>query len=249
MTGFAAVLTDPQAQPAPAAAFLAARPGFSARSAADFLRLNPGYLGRALTLPAAKELAAAAGAAGLACALFAEEAIPSPPPPLEVSRLELLDGGLRASAGGASLFVRYEEVLVLAAAAWDAPAPSVSAAALAPGVLERVVGLFTGRRPLPERGPLELRLRADLLAAGGERLLLAPEALDFSPLGKALAHSSLENFRLLLDGLRLRVPAAAGEPCLAALLGRAPLAPLKVAGPGAADAGLARLLLLARPRR
>ncbi len=246
MTGFAVLLTDPGAAPAAAAAFLAARPGSGAPQAAAFLRANPGCLGRALTRAAAEELLAEAAAAGLRCSLFSEDDLKAPPPPAIAQRAELLDGGLRAASSGALLFIRYEDVLALAAAAWDAPAPAPSVAALAPGILAKVVSIFTGGPPQPERGPRETFFRADLLAADGTRLLFEPESLDFSPLGQARTHSSLENFRLLLDALRLRIPGAAVNACLPALLARSPLAPLKVAGPEAADADLTRLLLLAR---
>ena len=81
MTGFAAALKDPAAPPLAAAEFLLTR-GYDKASARDFLTRQPGFLGRRLGLDQARELAAAAGTAGLPALVCSEEERPAPPAPM-----------------------------------------------------------------------------------------------------------------------------------------------------------------------
>jgi hypothetical protein len=245
VSGFAVALTAAEARPGPAAEFLAGRPGFSLRSAREQLHRGPGFLGRALTLDAAAELRAAAEAAGLSCAFFPEEAVRPPPAPLTPRALLPGPAGFEFFADAGPVFVDYKRVTALCAACWDAPPPAAGAAALKPGLFRRLLeAAGENRLPPQARGPLETWLRADLITADGLRLKLEPESLDFSRL-PGRSPSAAANFRALLLALSTGAAAARRNFFLGAFLEGRDLAPLKVAGPDAADLDLVRLLLTA----
>lgn len=252
MSLFALALKDPAADPAAAYAFLCGGAGLSRDAALLFQRGNPGFLGRALPADGAEKLRSAAAAAGLQTALFAEEDLPLPPTPLKVAKIDCKPTGFYVQAAGAVTFVKNEDVLLAAAWAWDAPVPPPSQEALKASVFEgirRLAGL-PGYEPRRDP-PRDTFFRADLVAAAEEgpvRLLLAPENLDFSPLGARREHSSLINFRLLLDAITAPAFKAARNGTLNAFLAGRPLAPFKAAGPEACDAGLSLLLLLTKEK-
>jgi len=246
----AVALKDPAAAPLTPADFLLTR-GYTRDSARLFMRSQPGFLGRALTLADARALAQAAGDAGLATVLVRETDIPLPPAAVRAAKLEPKAGGFDIVAGGAIKFIPYGSVSLIAAAAFDAPAGQPRLETLGHGLfagLMRLAGI-KGYEPVSETGPLETFFRADLIAEDGAlRLLLEPENLDFSPLGAARSHSSLVNFRILLATLAAGCPGAVKNPFLTAFLANSPLAPLKLASPEACDTSLSRLLLLT-PKR
>jgi len=251
MNTFALALKKYDIEAPEAAAFLAAAGGYEKDSAREFVRRQPGFLGRDLTLEEAKTLKEAAQAAGLETALFSEDDIKAPPVPLKVLKIDPKGSGFYVTAGGAVTFVKYEDISVLAAAAYDKPAAPLSAEDLKPGVFDgilRLAGLET-YRPVTKLPPKETFFRADIIAENGAlRLLLEPENLDFSPLGPARSHTSLINFRALLDTLSAPAFHAARNAFLQAFLAGRALTPLKVSGPQAADTDLSRLLLLTTKR-
>ncbi len=242
---YAVALKDAVPDREAAEAFLAGRLGDRAR-AREFLRRNPGYLGRCLPRDAAARLRVEAADSALDAALFEEDSLKAPSP-LGTARLELKGLGLRAQAAGAEVFIRYEDVSLIAAAAYDAPAPAPDLSVLKDGLFSRIRGLAgaAAAEPEPRR---ETFFRADVVAADGLRLLLEPENMDFSTLGSRRAHASLPNFRLLLEDLAAACTGAASNAFLKAFVSSGNLTPLKVAGPEAADEELARLLLLGRRR-
>ncbi len=250
MSGFALALKDPAAPPEAAAGFLSDS-GFADKDAArEFVRRNPGFLGRALTPEAAEKLKAAADAAGLASALFDEEELKPPPLPLRAARLEPKGTGFNVQAGGAIVFMKYEDIRLIAAAAYDAPVPPASQEALKASVFEgirRLAGL-PGYEPALSEPPKDTFFRADVVMADGTRLLLEPETLDFSALGPARTHSSLVNFRTLLDALSAPAFKAAKNAFLLTFLASKPIAAIKTAGPDACDTALSLLLLLTSKR-
>lgn len=252
MSLFALALKDPSADPAKAYAFLCAAAGLSRDAALLFQRRNPGFLARALGAAGAEALRAAAAAAGLETALFAEDSLVPPPAPLRAAKLDPKPTGFYVQAAGAVTFVRYEDISLLAAWAWDAPLPPASPAEFKAGVFEGVLRLAGLGGAEPRRDPpRDTFFRADIIAASPEgplRLLLAPENLDFSPLGPKREHSSLLNFRLLLDAVAAPAFKAARNGALNAFLAGRPLAAHKAAGPEACDAGLALLLLLTKEK-
>lgn len=242
---YAVALKDPVPDRAAAESFLAAREG-GPDAARDFLRRYPGFLGRQLPRDAAALLRVEAADHGLAAAVFSEEAVKAPAA-VRASKLELKTPGLRAQAGGAEVFIKYEDVRLLAAAAYDAPVEPPDLSALKSGLFERIRTLAGAGDPLPAPEPRrETFFRADITSADGLRLLLEPETLDFSTLGSRRTHASLQNFRLLLDDLAAACRGAAANGFLKAFLSSGNLTPLKVAGPQAADEELARLLLVLR---
>lgn len=253
MSLFALALKDPAADPAPAAALLASCAAMNGGAARTFLRRNPGFLGRALTLEAAEALKSAADSVGLVTALFSEDDIRLPPPPLKVSKIEPKGSGFYAFAGDERFFFKYEDVRLIAAAAYDAPVPPPSQEALKASVFEgvrRLAGL-PGYEPADGEPGKETYFRADIMAGtenGTVRLLLEPENLDFSALGPSLSHSSLVNFRTLLDTLSAPAFNAARNAFLTAFLASKPVAAMKTAGPEACDTGLSLLLLLTSKR-
>lgn len=227
---------------APAPALVAA--GKSPEQAAAFLRANPGFLGRRLPLTEARALAETAALAGWPALIAAEAGLPSPPAAVFPEKVEISDDGFYATAAGERLFVPYDSVTLIAAAAYEAPVEPATLAALKAGLLARITAL-AGRRP-PEL-PLPTRdtfLLADIIA-GPLRLRLKPEDLDFSPLGRELSPSSEANFRKLLGEIAARSFRAAGSACLAALLAGRPLGPVRYGGANACDEALTRLLLAA----
>ncbi len=252
MSLFAVALRDPAADPAAASAFLCAAGGLTRDSALDFQRRSPGFLGRSLPAAEAERLRAAAAAAGLETALFAETDLLAPPEPLKAAKIDPKPTGFYAQAAGAITFVKNEDVSLIAAWAWDAAVPPQSHEALKASVFEgirRLAGL-PGHEPRRDP-PRDTFFRADILAAseqGPLRLLLAPESLDFSPLGPKREHSSLLNFRLLLDAMAAPAFKALRNGALNAFLAGRPLAPFKTAGPEACDAGLSLLALLAKEK-
>jgi hypothetical protein len=154
-------------------------------------------------------------------------------------------GGLEVLTDDAPLLVDYAQIAALSAAGWDAPPPPAGHAALRPGLFRRLLEASGANRlPPPGRAPLETYFRADLVTAAGLRLRLEPESLDFSAL-PGRSPSAAANFRALLLELSARAPAARRNIFLAAFLEGRDLAPLKVAGPDAADLDLVRLLLTA----
>lgn len=250
MTLYALALKDPAG--AVPTGFLSSVAGLEGEAALAFARANPGFLGRALQPAAAEKLIEAASAMGLDAALFAEEDLPSPPAPLKPAKIELSTSGFFAHVQEKKLFVKSEDISILAAWAWDARLPPASAAEAKADVfmeLARLAGMQDAAAAAPPRR--ETFFRADIMAAADGaplRLLLEPENMDFSTLGPKREPSSLLNFRLLLDGLAAPAFGAAKNAALLAFLAGRPLAPLKTAGPEACDAGLSRLLLLANKK-
>jgi len=245
VSGFAVALTAAEAHPGPAAEFLAARPGFSLRSAREQLRSSPGFLGLALTLEAAAALRADAEAAGLPCAIFPEEELRRLPAPIKPGAILAGPSGFEFFSGAEPVLAEYAQVTAFAAYGWDAPPPASGHAALRPGLFRRLLeAAGANRLPPPARGPLETYLRADLVTAAGLRLLLEPESLDFSGLA-GRGPSAAGNFQALLRELSGRTPGARRNLFLGAFLEGRDLAPLKLSGPDAADLDLARLLLTA----
>ncbi|OGR65061.1 MAG: hypothetical protein A2X31_07850 [Elusimicrobia bacterium GWB2_63_22] len=250
MTAFALALKDPAAPPEAAAGFLVNAGAADKDAAREFVRRNPGFLGRALTREAAEKLRAAAAAAGLATALFDEEEVKLPPLPLRAARLEPKGTGFEVQAGGAIVFMKYEDVRLIAAAAYDAPLPPPSQEALKASIFDgirRLAGL-PGYEPALSEPPKDTFFRADIVMADNTRLLLEPEALDFSALGPSRSHSSLVNFRALLDALSAPAFKAARNAFLLAFLASKPITGMKTAGPDACDTALSLLLLLIEKR-
>lgn len=247
MSSYALPLKEPAALLLAPARFLQASGGRTPDSARDFLRSQPGFLGRRLPLEAARKLAAAAAQAGFECLLVDEADLKAPPHALEPDRIAPKGSGFEARAAGAITFVPYDSVTVFCAAAYDAPAPAGTLRELEPGLFAKLAGL-AGVPPPPVPAPRrETFFIADLVAPReGLRLLLRPENLDFSPLGPARSPSSLQNFRTLLDTLSAPAFKAVKNRFLQALLAGEALTALKVASPEAAELEVARLLLLAR---
>jgi hypothetical protein len=244
MSSYALALKDAAAELLAPAAFLAGVKGHDRESARNFLRAQPGFLGRNLQLEAARELAAGAAAAGFETMLVEETAIPALPHPIETDRIEPKGNGFYARAGGALTFVPYEAVTIFSAAAFDAVTLPDTLPALKPGLFEKLARL-AGEPPPPLPAPQrETFFRADIIL-GEERirLQLKPETLDFCPRGPARSPSSLVNFRALLDALSAPCFNTARNAFLQAFLAGRPLTLLKVSGPEAADLELSRLLL------
>lgn len=248
MSRYALPLKDPAAAPPAAAGFLAGTPGYTPDTARHFLRTNPGFLGRSLPLEQARDLAARAAAAGLETLLVTETDLPAPPPAAIVEKVELQSGGFYARTASLREFIPYESVTILAGAAYlAAPAPR-NMADLKPPLFYKLAVLAGLPAPEPPQPRLETFLRADLIGGEGpQRLLLRPEALDFSSL-PLRAPSSEANFRTLLGELAANSLRAVKNHALAAILAGAPLAPLRLASAAAADLELSRLLLLAANR-
>ncbi len=246
MSGFAIIIKDPASPPLAAEGLLMAR-GLSRDKAREHLRRQPGFLGRGLDLAGARELAAAAGAAGFPVMLCAEEDIPEPPAPIRPAKVTPKGTGFEVTAGGGVTFIHFESVSVFTAAAYDAPVQPADLDGLKAGLFARIAELAgLAPRPRPAQRK-ETFFRADIIAGGGLRLLLTPEELDFSGLGSR-THSSLTNFRLLLDAVSGPCYKAAKNAFLAAFVASRPVTMLKLADPAACDAELSRLLLLARPQ-
>lgn len=246
MSLYAVALRSPALPLLAPAAVLAA---FSSRDSAPFLRSNPGFLGRRLTLEKARALAGAAAGGGFETILADEADLPLPPPALTADTIEIEAGGFRAASGGRLYFIPYDSVSVLAAAAYDAPAPPGSFDALKPALYARLAALAGLPAPAAAEPAKETFFRADIIGGDGPlRLLLKPETLDFSVLGKDKAPSSEANFRALLGRLSAPAFTAVKNHFLGAYLSGAPLAPHKTAGPEACDTGLSLLLLLAKEK-
>ncbi|OGR75368.1 MAG: hypothetical protein A2X32_12660 [Elusimicrobia bacterium GWC2_64_44] len=249
MTQYAALLKDPLAPLLAPEAFLAGRPGSGRDPAQRFLRANPGFLGRNLPLEAARELSEAAGLAGFGTLLVPEGELPAPPMCMPAEKLEFKGNGFSAKLHGAVIFIPYDSITVIAAAAWDAEASPDTVQALAPGLFAKIAALAGAPLPPVPAAPKETFFRADIIGGEGPlRLTLRPEALDFAPLGPARSPSSLINFRLLLDKLVTPSFGAVHNSFLPAFLASVPLAPHKFASPEAADLSLSRLLLLSSPK-
>lgn len=245
MSQYAALLKDPRAGLMAPASFLSGRAGFTKDSALLFLRSNPGFIGRNLPLHGARELSVAAGQAGFETALVPETELPALPPPIAAERVETKDDGFYALAAGARAFFPFESLKVISLAVWDAAALPDTLQALKPGLFARLAALAGAPVPPVPATPKETFFRADLICGEDPvRLVLKPEALDFSALGKARSPSSLANFRALLDMASAASFGALKGASLPAFLSGAPLAPHKVASPEAADLALTRLLLL-----
>lgn len=245
MSTYALALKKAAAEPLAPAAFLSGREGYNKDSARDFLRAQPGFLGRNLQLETARELAAAAAEAGFEIMLVEETRIPALPFSIVPDKIEPKGNGFYARAGGALTFIAYDSITVFSAAAFDVLTVPDTIQALEPGLFGKIAslaGIPPPEVPAPHR---ETFFRADII--GGEdrlRLLLKPENLDFSPLGPARSHSSLVNFRALLDTLSAPAFKAVKNHFLQAFISSLPLTTLKVASPEAADTELARLILL-----
>ena len=248
MSRYAVVLKDPLAAPPAAAAFLAPREGLGRDAALNFVRKNPGFLGRDLPLEAARALAAAALKAGLGVVLAAEAALPALPPAIEAEKAEVKSDGLAVKSAAAAFFLPFDSVRVIACAAWDARVVPDTLEALRPGLFARVAELAGLARPPEPAAPLETFFRADVIGGDGPlRVSLRPERLDFSALGPDRSPASLANFRLLLDRLTAAAFGAAGNAFVPAFLAAEQLAAHKFASEEAADLSLARLLLLSAP--
>lgn len=247
MSAYAVCVTDPLAPPLAALPFLSGRPGFNKDSARVFLRKQPGFLGRGLDFKTAGELKAAAAAAGLETAVIDEASLVPPPPPVRPLKLELTANGFTAFSAATKDFHPFESVSLICAGAYDAPVAPLNLEGAKLGLLDELREKFFGPPPKYTHGPRkETFFRADVLA-GGVRLRLEPEKLDFSALGPERAQSSLQNFRLQLGRLAAPCFRAVKNSFLAAFLKSEQLAPYKLASDEACEAELSRLLLL-QPR-
>lgn len=247
MSLYAVILKDPAAPLGAAVPFLAGLKGQGRAAAAAFARGNPGFLGRSLLLEPARALASAAAASGFATIIAAEADLPAPPAELAAVKIEPGEGGFHVRTPAALTFIPYETVTIFSAAAWDAAYLPDTLQALKPGLFARIAALAGAELPPPPAQTRETFFRADII--GGEvplRVVLRPEALDFSPLGPARRPSSLENFRTLLSKLAAPCFQAVKNDFLHAFLAGRQLAGLKVASPEAADLELSRLLLAPR---
>ncbi len=246
MSGFSVVIKDPASPPLAAEGLLMSR-GLGRDKARNLLRRQPGFLGRGLDLAGARELAAAAEAAGFPVMICAEDEIPEPPVPVRPSKVTPKGTGFEVTAGGGVTFIHFESVSVFAAGAYDAPVQPADLEGLKAGLFSRLAELAgLAPRPAPAQRK-ETFFRADIIAGGGLRLLLTPEELDFSGLGSR-THSSLTNFRLLLDAISGPCYKSVKNSFLAAFTASRPVTMLKLADPAACDAELSRLILLARPK-
>jgi hypothetical protein len=251
MSSYAVALKDPALPLLAPAAFLAGFAAGGRDASLEFIRSNPGFLGRSLPLDKARALAAAAGQAGFETILAAETDIIAPPPAIIAEKIGTENTGFRAVGGGALHFIPYDSILVFAAASYQAPAAPRSFTDLKPALFGRLAALAGLPMPVPEPAApaKETFLRADII--GGEvpvRLLLKPEALDFSALGAERSLSSEANFRTLLARLSAPAFTAVKNHFLEAYISRSPAAAGKLNGPEACDTGLSLLLLLAKEK-
>lgn len=233
------------------AAFLAGLGVGSAEATRDFLRANPGFLGRNLQLEKARPLADAAGQAGFETIIAAETDLPAPPPAIVVEKIEIEKTGFRAVGAGALHFIPYDSIIVFAAASYQAPAAPRSTADLKPDLFYRLAALAGLQlpAPVPPAPAKETFLRADIIGGDGPvRLLLKPEALDFSALGPERSLSSEANFRTLLTRLAAPAFTAVKNHFLEAYIAQAQAPAGKLSGPEACDTGLSLLLLLAKEK-
>jgi hypothetical protein len=246
MSLFAVALKDPAAPPQAAAEFLSGVKDFNRDSARDFLRRHPGFLGRALALEAARELHAAACAAGLEALLADEAAMPVPPPPIRTVKIEIKGNGFYYTSAAFVDFVPFDEIKVLAAGAYDAAVRPLNTAALKADIISRIRETVLGSASAPAglAPAKETFFRADILAGDGRRLLLESENMDFSPLGAERSPTSLTNFRTLLGKLSALAFGASKNSFLQAFLAGQQLAAYKCASPAACDEELARLILV-----
>ncbi|MDA8243611.1 MAG: hypothetical protein M0025_05775 [Elusimicrobia bacterium] len=247
MTAYALLLSDPAAEPLSPLPFLSTEGGLSTEDARAFLRHNPGFLARNAPFEPASRLSAAAAAAGLRALLVPETELPAPPPALQAEKIVPAGAGIQVSGAAFSVFIPFDGITVLSAAAYDAEYLPDTLQAVKTGLAARLASL-AGVPPPPAPGRvMETYFRADLVGGDGQlRLLLRPEALDFSALAGKPSPSSLQNFRRLLEELSSQAFRAARNAFLPAFLAGKPLARLKIASPEAAEAELSRLLLLSR---
>lgn len=249
MSVYAVALKAPDLPLTAPAAFLAGFGNCGADAALDFLKGNPGFLGRGLPLEKARALAAAAGQAGFETIIAAETDLPAPPPEIIAEKIEIEKTGFRAAGGGALHFIAYDSILVFAAAVYEAPAAPRSFAALKPPLFARLAALAGKPAPALPAPAKETFLRADIIGGDGPvRLLLKPENLDFSALGPAHSLSSETNFRALLARLAAPAFTAVRNHFLEALISPVPVPVRKLSGPGACDTGLSLLILLAKEK-
>ena len=245
MTGYAVFLRDPFLPPRAPLELMARRLG-GAAGAEEFLGENPGFLGRHLTLEAAKSLAEAATKAGLQTVLAAEAAVAALPPALKPVKITPAGTGFHAGMPGARNYISYDSVSLITAGAFDPVLPPVTLEPLRKGLLEEVkklAGMEIPRQTLP--AARETFFRAEVIARAAEvRLVLEAENLDYSGLGKERTHSSFLNFRKLLQILSGSSMKALRNPFLEAFLSGKPLARLKLASQQACETDTARLLLL-----
>jgi len=249
MTGYTVFLKDPLLPPLAPLDFMAKRLGGTAE-AEKFLRANPCFLGRNLTLDAAKPLAEEAASAGLPAVLAAEADLAALPRAWKPSKIAPAGTGFNADLSGIRTFVPYESVSLITAGAFDALLPPVTLEPIRKDLLENVkklAGMPVSRQTLPAtRSPF---FRAEVITEKGElRLVLEQENLDYSGLGKEREQSSFLNFRKLLDILAASALNALKNPFLEAFLAGKPAAPFKLSSEQACETDTARLLLLA-PRR
>lgn len=245
---YAVALKETSAEPLAPADFLAGLKGYTRDSARAFSRSQPGYLGRMLQLEDARQMQAAALEAGFGTIIACETEIPPLPPAIKATKLELEGTGFSAASAGVLQFVKFADISLLTAAAFDAPLPPISLDAIKTDhIFDKIMTLAGDPpfKPVSGSGSRETFFRADIIAEGGLlHLQLQPENLDFSPLGAGRSHSSLVNFRKLLKQLASSCGQAVTNAFLPAFLAGSPLAPLKLAGPEACDQELSRLLLV-----
>lgn len=246
MTGYTVFLKDPLLPPRAPLDFMAQRLGGTA-GAEKFLGENPGFLGRHLTLEAAKTLAEAAAKAGLRTVLAAESDLAVLPPALKPVKITLEGTGFHADVCGVRNFVAYDSVSLITAGTFDSVLPPVTLEPIRKDLLEEVkklAGMEILRQTLP--ATKETFFRAEVIAqAAALRLVLEAENLDYSGLGKERTYSSFLNFRKLLEILSGSSIKALRNPFLEAFLSGKPLARLKLASEQACETDTARLLLLA----
>ncbi|MDA8130225.1 MAG: hypothetical protein M0011_01845 [Elusimicrobia bacterium] len=245
MTVYALILSDPAAEPLAPLAFLSSQEGLSPEDARSFLRKNPGFLARNAPLERARGLSAAAAAAGFPALLVPETELPALPPTLQTEKISPAGAGIQASGAAFSVFIPFDSITVLSAAAYDAEYLPDTLQALKQGLAAKLASMAGAPPPSARNRVRETFFRADVVSGEGPlRLLLRPEALDFSAFAGKPAPSSLQNFRALLQQLSAQAFRARKNAFLAAFLAGRPLAALKTASPEAADTELSRLLLL-----
>jgi len=176
----------------------------------------PGFILENCGFETAMKLHAQAEAAGIRTMVVEHPATLAQP--LEIEKIELKNDGFYYRNKALRDFVRYDSLVMLAAAAISILLPPVKTAAeLEEGLLRELRRKFIPDVLQPEGGrPREIIFYCDIFsrreeaslpaaAPGGTkglfRLRFSQAEFDFSGLGAAKTYSSMENFRLLLAEL------------------------------------------------
>ncbi len=204
---------------------------------------------------AAEALAASLKEAGLDARAVRQDSLVQLPQPIPVKTLTLGEGKLSVTVeGNETLEVPLNTISLVAAAAFTVSTEKTVVTQEGSGagakILEKGLRMatmmpikFTKEEKIEKQGKTDFLLYMDLYLRGpAKRLRIAGGSLNYKFLGEKMTHSSLTNFRLLVQGMAKLTPCATHNTGTKIIAGNRPMREMTYSSLGDLDRESRRLL-------